>query len=175
MSHACSLFSFHLVYTLSWTFTLSYFWLLDFYLLAYLKKSFQYISLKWVVIGSINALYSCSNIQHRSSYYTLMEWNTYCTEIKYLYLELLGFYYILIGLSGQLFWDKEISKHVFQSKHVNRWNTNTKKIGSNVHLPCKLPCWHIINLRKQFYKHKLDVETLERIERVGIKKEIQGL
>ena len=87
-----------------------------------------------MIVGPVTALYTYSNIQHRSNYYTTMELNTYCTEIKYFYLELLAFYFILIGLSGKLFWDKRILKHVFHSKHV------TNKIGSNIHLPCKLTC-----------------------------------
>ena len=99
----------------------------------------------------------------------MMELNTYCIEIKYFYLELLAFYYILIGLGGELFWDKGISKHVFYSKHVNHWNTNTNQIGSNIYLPCKHTCQYIINLRQQFYKHKLDVKTLERIKELGLK------
>ena len=32
-----------------------------------------------------------------------MELNTYCTEIKYFYLELLAFYFILIGFRGEVF------------------------------------------------------------------------
>ena len=108
-----------------------------------------------MIIESITALYTCSNIQHRSSYYTVMELNTYCTEVKYFYPGLLAFYVILIGLSGELFLDKGISKHVFHSKHVNHQNTIANKIGSNVHLPCKLTCQHIINLRQQLYKTQM--------------------
>ena len=63
---------------------------------------------------------------------------------------------------------KEFQKNVFHSKHV------TNKIGSNVHLPCKLTCWHIINLRQQFYKHKLDIKTLERIKELGLERKFRG-
>ena len=129
-----------------------------------------------MIIEPVTALYTCSNIQHRSSYYTnyctrssyytMMELNTYCTEIKYFYLELLAFYFILIGLSGELFWDEGISKHVFHSKQV------TNKIGSNVHLLCTLTCQHIVNLRQQFYK--LDVKTPERIKELGLKRKFRG-
>ena len=97
-----------------------------------------------------------------------MELNTYCTEIKYFYLELLAFYLILIGLSGELFWDKGIWKHVFHSKQV------TNITGSKIHLPCILSHQHIINLRQQFYKHKLDVKTLERNSELGLKRKFRG-
>ena len=62
------------------------------------------------------------------------------------------------------FWDKGISKHVFHSKQA------TNKIGSKVHLPCTLSHQHMINLSWQFYKHKLDVKTLERIKELGLKR-----
>ena len=50
-----------------------------------------------------------------------MEPNTHCSDIKYFYLELLAFYLILIGLSGELFWNKgtankSISKHVLHKE-----------------------------------------------------------
>ena len=98
----------------------------------------------------------------------MMELNTCCTEIKYFYLELLAFYLILIGLSGELFWDKGLSKHVFNSKQVSN------KICSKIHLPCTLLHQHIINLRQKFYKHKLDVKTLERIKELGLKRKFRG-
>ena len=94
----------------------------------------------------------------------MMELNTHCTEIKYFYLELLALYLILTSLSLELFWDKGLSKHVFDHKQV------TNKICSKIHMPCTLLHQHIINLRQQFYKHKLDVKTLERIKELGLKK-----
>ena len=53
-------------------------------------------------------------------------------------------------------------------------NTNTNKTGSNVHLSCKLTHQHIINIRQQFYKHQLDVKTLERIKGLGLKRKFRG-
>ena len=64
-----------------------------------------------------------------------MEPNTHCSDIKYFYLELLAFYIILIGLSGELFWNKgtankAISKHALHKevakKAPNVLPTHTK-------------------------------------------------
>ena len=98
----------------------------------------------------------------------MMELNTQCTEIKYFYLQLLAFHLILIGLSGELFRDKGISKHVFHSKQV------TNKIGSKAHLPCTLSYQHIIHIRQQFYKYKMNVKTRERIKEFRLKRKFRG-
>ena len=47
-------------------------------------------------------------------------------------------------------------------------------MGFNAHLPWKLTHCNIINLRQQFYKHKLDIETLERIKELELKKKLRG-
>ena len=89
-----------------------------------------------------------------------MESNTHCPDIKYFYLELLAFYLILIGLSGELFWNKGISKHVLHK--------DVAKKASNMSYQ------HIINLRQQFYKHRLDDKTIERIKGLGLKRKFRG-
>ena len=50
-----------------------------------------------------------------------MEPNNHYSGIRYFYLELLAFYLILIGLSGELFWNKGTSnkgvlKHVLHKE-----------------------------------------------------------
>ena len=94
-----------------------------------------------------------------------MEPNTHCSDIKYFYLELLAFYLILIGLSGELFWNKGtsnkgISKHVLHKDIANK--------ASNMSYQ------HIINLRQQFYRHRLDDKTIERIKELGLKRKFRG-
>ena len=95
-----------------------------------------------------------------------MESNTHCSDIKYLYLELLAFYLILIGLSGELFWNKGISNKGM-SKHVLHKEVANKKAS-------KMSYQHIINLRQQFYKHRLDDKTIERIKELGLKRKFRG-
>ena len=95
-----------------------------------------------------------------------MESNTHCSDIKYFYLELLAFYLILIGLSGELFWNKRISKHVH--KQV------ANKTASKICLIYTLSHQHILNLRQQFYKHRLDDKTIERIKELGLKRKFRG-
>ena len=91
-----------------------------------------------------------------------MESNTHCSDIKYFYLELLAFYRILIGLSGELFWNKGISKHVLHKEVAN------KKAS-------KLSYQHLINLRQHFYKHRLDDKTIERIKELELKRKFRGI
>ena len=95
-----------------------------------------------------------------------MEPNTHYSDIKYLYLELLAFYLILIGLSGELFWNKGTSnkgvlKHVLQ-KEVAKKATN-------------MSYQHIVNLGQQFYRHRLDDKTTERIKELGLKRRFRGI
>ena len=97
-----------------------------------------------------------------------MESNTHCSDIKYFYLELLAFYVILIGLSGELFWNKGISKHVLHKEIANN------KKASKICLPYTLSYQHIINLRQWFYKHRLDDKTIERIKELGLKRKLRG-
>ena len=93
-----------------------------------------------------------------------MEPNTHCSDIKYFYLELMAFYLILIGLSGELFWNKGtankgtankgISKHVLHKEAAKASNMSYQPI---------------LNLRQQFYRHRLDDKTIERIKELGLK------
>ena len=97
-----------------------------------------------------------------------MELHTHGSDIKYFYLELLAFYLILIGLSGELFWNKGISiKHVLHKQVAN-------KTVSKICLPYTLSYQHIINLRQQFYKQRLDDKTLERIKELGLKRKFRA-
>ena len=130
-----------------------------------------------MIIGSVAAFYTCSNIQHRSSYYTnyctrssyytMMELNAYFTEIKYYYLELLAFYF-LIGLSEECFWDKGISN---MSSIANR---SVTKIGSNVHLPCTLACKQIINLRQTILHTQFECQNFKKNQELGLKRKFRG-
>ena len=49
-----------------------------------------------------------------------MESNTHCSDIKYFYLELLAFYLILIGLSGELFWNKGTANKAISKYAIHR-------------------------------------------------------
>ena len=54
-----------------------------------------------------------------------MEPNNHYSDIKYFYLKLLAFYLILIGLSGELFWNKgtsyrEVLKHVLHKETAKK-------------------------------------------------------
>ena len=87
-----------------------------------------------------------------------MEPNTHCSDIKYFYLELLAFYLILIGLSGELFWNKGTANKAI-SKHA--LHKEVAKKASNMSYQ------HILNLRQQFYRHRLDNKTIEKIKELG--------
>ena len=94
-----------------------------------------------------------------------MEPNTHCSDIKYFYLELLAFYLILIGISGELSWNKGTSnkgvlKHVLH-KEVAKKTSN-------------MSYQHIVNLRQQFYRNRLDDKTIERIKDLGLKRKFRG-
>ena len=91
-----------------------------------------------------------------------MESNTHCSDIKYFYLELLAFYIILIGLSGELFWNKGTS------------NKGTSKHVLHKEFAKKASYQQIINLRQQFYKHRLDDKTIERIKELGLRRKFRG-
>ena len=96
-----------------------------------------------------------------------MESNTHCSDIIYFYLGLWAFYLILIGLSGELFLNKGISKHALHKQVAN-------KTASKICLPYTLSYQHIINLRQQFYKHRFDDKTIERIKELGLKRKFRG-
>ena len=78
---------------------------------------------------------------------------------------------VLISFS-ELYWHKGNFKNFFNSNHVTHNNTN--KTCSNTQLTCKLNQQHIINLSKQFYKHKLDDITLQRMKELGLKRRFRG-
>ena len=81
-------------------------------------------------------------------------------------MKLLAFYLILIGLSGELFWNKGVSNKG-KSKHVLHKEVANKKAS-------KMSYQHIINLRQQFYNHRLDDKTIERIKELGLKGKFRG-
>ena len=80
-------------------------------------------------------------------------------------MELLAFYIILIGLSGELLWNKGTANKAM-SKHA--LHKEVAKKASNMSYQ------HILSLRQQFYRHRLDNKTTERIKDLGLKRKFRG-